>query len=61
MIGIVALQSHLLHVLEPTGSDPKIIDAALFPDIIGGLFFMIYIAIREDRAKKRREASARQQ
>ncbi len=60
MIGVVALQSHLLHVLQPTGFDPKMIDYALFPDIIGGLSFMMYIAIREDGKRKQQEGSDRQ-
>lgn len=57
MIGVVALQFHLLHALQPTGFDPKMIDYALFPDTVGGLACMIYMAIREDRAKKQREAT----
>jgi hypothetical protein len=60
MIGVVDLQSHLLHGLYPTGFDPKMIDYMLFPDIFGGFFFMICVAMLEDRAKKRREAAGSQ-
>jgi len=57
MAGIVGLQVHLLEVLEPVGFDPKINGHVLLPEILPALVLMFYAANREDRAKKRREAS----
>jgi hypothetical protein len=56
--GIIVLQAHLWQTLEPTGTDHKVFDQVLFPEIIPGLILMFWILIREDRAKKRREVSA---
>src|SRR5260370_42588819 len=53
--GIIVLQAHLWQVLEPQGTDRRGFDHVLFPEIMPALILMFYVAIREDRAKKKRE------
>jgi hypothetical protein len=53
--GIIVLQAHLWHSLEPQGTDHKVFDRVLFPEIMPGLILMFWKMILEDRAKKRRE------
>ena len=58
--GTIVLQAHLWQVLEPQGTDHKVFDQVLFPEIIPGFVLMFWKAILEDRAKKRRETSGPQ-
>ena len=53
--GIIVLQAHLWQGLEPQGTDHRVFDQVLFPEIILGLILMFWRAILEDGAKKRRE------
>jgi hypothetical protein len=57
MAGIIVLQAHLWQGLEHQGTDHKVFDQVLFPEIIPGLILMFVKMMLEDRAKKRREAA----
>lgn len=59
MIGVIALQVHLLRVLDPGAFYPRMVDYVLFPDIICGLLLMILTAVREERAKEPRQPAGR--
>jgi hypothetical protein len=60
LAGIIVLQAHLWQGLEPQGTNHKVFDQVLFPEIIPGLLLMFGKMILEDRAKKRRDAASPQ-
>ncbi|QEE27997.1 hypothetical protein FTW19_08310 [Terriglobus albidus] len=53
--GIIVLQAHMWQRLASPGTDHKIFDRVLFPEVILGLILMFWRAIREERIKKQRE------
>ena len=57
LAGVIVLQAHLWQGLEPQGTNHKVFDQVLFPEIIPGLILMFGKMILEDRTKKRREAA----
>jgi hypothetical protein len=57
LAGIIVLEAYLWQRLEPQGTNHKVFDQVLFPEIIPGLALMFWRIILEDRAKKRSEAA----
>ena len=58
--GIIVLQARVWQSLEPQGTDHRIFDRVLFPEVITGLILMFWKALYEDSAKKQRKAAASQ-
>jgi hypothetical protein len=53
--GVLALQAHLLAVLKPKGFDRHYIDYVGVAEYFPTIALMLFVAIREDKAKKLRE------
>jgi hypothetical protein len=56
LAGIMVLQAHLWQYLEPQGTNHRLFDQVLYPEIISGSILMFWRLALEDRAMKQRTA-----